>query len=75
MVDLRNIIYSGNHGLEVEGPNIKFQSFILFKYKKALNEIKKQLQEALSATPGAWVEDKGLSLSVHYRLVASEKIP
>ena len=75
MVGLRNIIYSGNHGLEVEGPNIKFKSFILFKYEKTLSEIKKQLQDELSVIPGAWVEDKGLSLSVHYRLVASQKIP
>lgn len=75
MIGLRNIIYSGNHGLEVEGPKIKFQSFIPAKYKKILKKIKNQLQEDLSSIPGAWVEDKGPALSVHYRLVPSEKIP
>lgn len=75
MVGLRNIIYSGNHGLEVEGPKIKFQSFIPLRYKKILKKIKKQLQEELSGVAGAWVEDKGPILSVHYRLVAPEKIP
>ncbi len=75
MVGLKNIIYSGNHGLEVEGPEIKFQSFIPFKYKKIFNKIKTRLEEGLSLIPGAWVEDKGLMLSVHYRLVAPERIP
>lgn len=75
MAGLRNIIYSGNHGLEVEGPKIKFKSFIPARYKKILKKIKSQLQEDLSSIPGAWVEDKGATLSVHYRLVPSKKIP
>lgn len=75
MVGLKDIIYSGNHGLEVEGPKIKFQSFIPLRYQKILDKIKNQLQEGLSVIPGAWVEDKGSTLSVHYRLVAPGKIP
>lgn len=74
-VGLRDIIYSGNHGLEIEGPKIRFKSPIPVSFRIVLGEIKEQLTERLSLIKGHILEDKGLSLALHYRLVDKKYIP
>ncbi len=74
-VGLRNVIYVGNHGHEIKGPNISFKSPLPVGYRKTLKEIKARLREHISHICGVLIEDKGLSLSVHYRLVGKKWIP
>ena len=73
-IRLKNIVYVGNHGFEIKGPKIKFESPISTRYRRSLEEIKKKLQKELSPIDGAFVEDKGFSLGVHYRLAAKKNI-
>lgn len=75
IIGLKGIIYSGNHGLEIEGPKIKFEPLVSLRYKAILEQIKNDLNKRLSSINGAFVEDKGLSLSLHYRLVDKKNIP
>jgi len=75
VIGLKGIIYSGNHGLEIEGPKIKFEPIVSSRYKAILEQIKNNLNKKLSSFKGAFVEDKGLSLSLHYRLVDKKNIP
>jgi len=74
-IGLKNVIYSGNHGLEIEGPKIKFRSFLLPGYRKTLENIKNELTEKISSIAGALLEDKGISLSLHYRSVDKQQTP
>lgn len=73
-VGLKNAIYSGNHGLELEGPKIKFEFLVSPRYKMILEHIKEDLIQKLCPIKGVFVEDKGLSLSIHYRLVAKKNM-
>jgi trehalose 6-phosphate phosphatase len=75
IIGLKEIIYSGNHGLEIEGPKIKFEPLVSPGYKMILEHIKNDLRQKISSIRGAFVEDKGLSLSLHYRLVDKKQIP
>ena len=68
MVGLENIIYAGNHGLEIEGPKIKFESQISPRFQSIIRHIKEELSNRLSKIEGILVEDKNVTLSVHYRL-------
>lgn len=72
-VAVPGIIYAGNHGLEIEGPNLRFVHPIANEVKPVLRVMGLVLKKALGAISGAIVEDKGLTLSVHYRLVEGEK--
>lgn len=74
MVALDGLIYSGNHGLEIEGPKIKYANPVFFKYRKLFREIYRDLKNKLSGIKGVLIEDKGLTLSVHYRLVEKKDI-
>ena len=68
-VGIKNIIYSGNHGLEIQGPRIKFESKVSRKQESIIRYIYKETVNKLSGIKGVFIEDKGLSVSVHYRLV------
>ena len=74
-VGLKNIIYSGNHGLEIQGPNIRFEAPVAQGYKTILRKIKNRLKDKLSTIEGILLEDKGLSLSLHYRLTSKKDVP
>ncbi len=74
-LSLDNIIYSGNHGLEIEGPKIRFRATVSPEYISILNKIKKELNKKISAVKGIFIEDKGLSLSLHFRQVSKKEIP
>ncbi|MFA5114796.1 MAG: trehalose-phosphatase [Candidatus Omnitrophota bacterium] len=73
-IGLQNVIYSGNHGLEIEGPRIKFEPLVSAGYKTLIRSIKSELAKGSAAIKGALLEDKGLSLSLHYRLVAPRQL-
>jgi trehalose-phosphatase len=64
-----NIVYMGNHGLEIEGANIGFEDFCFAQFREILEYLKWEIAKELVFFKGAFVEDKGLGLSVHYRLL------
>lgn len=74
-VGVPGVIYAGNHGLEVEGPKIRHTCFVPRGYAASLSSIKRSIEEAVRPVRGAFVEDKGLSLSLHYRLVSGGDRP
>jgi trehalose-phosphatase len=75
LVGLKDIIYAGNHGLEIEGPKIKFESQVPPRLKSIIRNIATDIQKQLSGIKGALIEDKGLTLSIHYRLVDKKDLP
>jgi trehalose-phosphatase len=74
-VGLRSIIYSGNHGLEIQGPDIRFEAPVAPGYKTILQKIKSELKQILFPVKGILLEDKGLCLSLHYRLTDKKEVP
>ena len=66
-VGIEGIIYAGNHGLEIEGPKIRFRSLVTLGYLKILQRKKAELERGISPFVGAFIEDKGLILSLHCR--------
>lgn len=69
LVGLKDIIYAGNHGLEIEGPKIKFESQVSPRLKSIIRHIYEDAVSKLSKIKGVLIEYKRLTISVHYRLV------
>jgi trehalose-phosphatase len=69
VVGLEGIIYAGNHGLEIEGFGSSFLEPIAEEMRPFFNMLNLALSATLRGIKGAFVEDKGLTVSVHYRLV------
>ncbi len=73
MVGLKKVIYAGNHGLEIKGPEVNFVDPTAQKAQPLMKNLYKLLSGKLRSVKGALVENKGLSLSVHFRLVKDKK--
>ena len=69
MVGVEGIYYAGNHGFEIEGPGLRFTNPAARTARATIKDLASQLAAALDSITGVIIEDKGLSLSVHYRLV------
>lgn len=72
-VGIKGAIYGGNHGLEIEGPGVSFIHPLAEEFKPLLRLIYRLLTQTFGSVQGVLVEDKGLTLSVHYRLVEDGK--
>lgn len=73
-VGIKNVIFVGNHGLEMEGPGIRHRTAVSISYKRVMERIKNDLLEKTTCIPGVFIEDKGFTISLHYRLVERRRI-
>lgn len=73
-IKIKKAVYSGNHGFQLEGPKIKFEPVIASGYRMVVDRIKCDLEKKIAHIQGAFIEDKGVILSLHYRLVDKKKI-
>jgi len=69
-VGLPGITYGGNHGLEMQGPNMPPLKLFTEDVREDLDTAIAFLRSSLDHIPGVLIEDKGSSASVHYRQVA-----
>ncbi len=69
LVGVSNIEYVGNHGFEIQGADLDFGDFSFLRFREILEYLKWEITKELVFFKGAFVEDKGLGLSVHYRLL------
>ncbi|HUH12574.1 MAG TPA: trehalose-phosphatase [Longimicrobiales bacterium] len=68
-VGLEGLYYAGNHGMEIEGPGIARVLEAAAAQRPRLERCRERLEEELAGMEGAQIEDKGLTLSIHYRRV------
>jgi trehalose-phosphatase len=68
-VGIPGLYYGGNHGLELEGPDLEFIHPKAVQCRNAIELVARKAREHLVGVPGAMVEDKSFSLSIHYRRV------
>jgi trehalose-phosphatase len=66
------LIVLGNHGLEIAGPGWEYVDPAVAKHAPDIEALAAALIRALDNVPGAAIEMKGLSASVHFRHVAPE---
>lgn len=72
IVDIPDLIYAGNHGLQIVGPGMPhFRHEDLQYYQDRMRQLAKELQPL--ATDGAWVEEKGPTLTFHVRAVSEPR--
>lgn len=69
LVRLPGVVYAGNHGLELQGPGLRFVHPGARRRIPLLRRIARRLHHTLRGIPGALVESKRLSLSVHWRRI------
>ena len=75
LVGLDDIVYAGNHGFEIEGPGGTALSYEVGReFLDDVARARDVLGQRVGLIPGAWVEDKSHSLSVHYRQTPESRV-
>lgn len=73
-IGIDSIVCAGNHGFEIAGPNVEFREPTAVSLIGELSRIIDQLRSAIVDIPGAWVQDKTLTATVHFRETPCERI-
>ena len=73
-VGVSGLVYAGNHGLEIQGPGLDFTHPAAEELRETQGRVYVRLREELVDAPGVILEDKGLTLSLHYRLTPGEYV-
>ncbi|MXZ91996.1 MAG: trehalose-phosphatase [Chloroflexi bacterium] len=71
-VGLEGLVYAGNHGLEIRGPGLEYRHPAAAAATPVIAKAADSLAAALADIPGAQVENKTLTLTVHYRRTPEE---
>jgi trehalose-phosphatase len=66
LVGLKNVAYIGNHGFEIEAPGIFFEGFSFPRSREVMDYLKWKINTELMFFKGAFIEDKGICLCIHY---------
>ncbi|HLY15955.1 MAG TPA: trehalose-phosphatase [Bryobacteraceae bacterium] len=74
-IGLKNVIYAGNHGLEIQGHGFNFIEPVASASRETLEQLCRGLSLGLRHIEGAVVECKGLTASVHHRRAAEQDRP
>jgi len=72
-VKIDQVIYAGNHGFEIEGPDMRYMNPVIDELKPLFRIIKQILSSKLGLIKGILIEDKGITISIHYRGVDAGK--
>ena len=65
-VRIEGVVLAGNHGLEIEGPGLaRFAHPDLAHFEERARSLAVSLREIRE--PGVWLEEKGASLTLHFR--------
>ena len=67
LANIDGLIHAGNHGMEIQGPGLDFTHPQAVSGREVLSRVQADLSGALAHVPGILVEDKGLTLTVHFR--------
>jgi trehalose-phosphatase len=73
LVGIPRIYYMGNHGLEISGPRLNYTNRTAQNSRQSMEEISHTLQYLESI--GASIEDKQLTLTVHFRQASPRVVP
>ena len=68
---LKNVLFVGNHGLEMSGVtrNLPAKAKKALRMRKRIHALVREFRRILKPVQGAFVEDKRYTLSIHYRNV------
>ncbi len=64
-----DITFAGNHGLEISGGGVEFEHAEARQLRPVLAAACEVLTGVVRKWPTAWIEDKGLSATLHFRQV------
>ncbi|WP_458190385.1 trehalose-phosphatase [Haladaptatus sp. NG-WS-4] len=73
-VGIDGVAYAGNHGLELDAGDERLVHPVAEDARDDIRSLCDDLETRLATVEGAFVENKGVSASIHYRLVSDDRV-
>jgi len=74
MVGVSGIVYAGNHGCSIAGPDFEWRYSFPPAMGRSLQKLYRQLSIAMKTIPGVILEKKAMSVAVHFRKVSRKNL-
>lgn len=74
LINIDNIYYAGNHGLEIEGMGLNWVHPGAVVRQPLIQKLSQDFTVKLKGVKGLIIENKGLTFSIHFRLVEEGEI-
>jgi trehalose 6-phosphate phosphatase len=74
-VEIPSIYYGGVHGFDLKGPGMAKIPEEALALLPEIQDTVKFFQKEIKKFPGAWVEDKKITVALHYRLMDRSLVP
>ena len=68
-IPINTLVFAGSHGFEIQYKNKKIEILKISKFKKELNAIRKIIYTHIKPLKNIIIEEKKISIAIHYRLV------
>jgi len=74
IIGIRQMLFAGNHGAEIWDGNSQVINQDIDESKQTMEHLLEQLRDSLSSIQGVIIEDKGITASIHFRMVNTQDI-
>ena len=71
-VGLNDVVYAGNHGLNIRGPGLRKIDTKALQKQKTVENALTVCKKSMIKFPGIFIEDKTLTFAIHYRNLNSK---
>jgi len=71
-VQMKNICFGGNHGLEISGPSFRYVHPDALIGKQVIDKICRKIEKKICNIEGALIEKKKFGLTLHYRMASKD---
>lgn len=75
IVGIPGIVYVGNHGCQISGVGIDWQHDFPVVRQRKMRKLNKELSITMKEIRGVLIENKNMSIAVHYRNVKNKDMP
>jgi alpha,alpha-trehalose-phosphate synthase [UDP-forming]/trehalose-phosphatase len=74
IIGIEKMLFAGNHGAEIWDGNSQVINQDIAESTQIMKQLIKQLRDALSSIQGVIIEDKGITASIHFRMVNTQDV-
>lgn len=74
LTNFKNLSYIGNHGMEIQSDKFNYNADLAKDVRYALWLVYNSIYEELCNVEGIVIDEKKLSLSIHYRMVSAAQV-
>jgi trehalose-phosphatase len=71
-VNIQDVYYGGNHGLEISGPRVNYTHPDALSGKHIIDGVCREIEQEIGNIEGAFIEKKKFGFTLHYRMAHKE---